>query len=688
LRIRQYLKKRYIIILFSFIILLNWGLSSGYLASASSTPIITTPNVYSYTNNQKPDIIGTAQANAKINISIDGTIITNAATANMIGNWKYTIPANLYEGSHNIIATDFTSGAASNIVTIIIDITAPNPPIISSFLNGLLTNIQKPFINGTAEPNSKITLTIDGTSFADASTADASGYWNFMPTAALSDGLHTITAVAKDIASNTSILSLKTLITIDTKAPDKPIIDTSLNNIVTNKQKPIIFGKAEINSKITINIDGTIYPDVAITDAGGNWSYTPNDNLPDGPHNISVLAKDAANNSGLMSLATMITIDTVSPDPPVIAIPINGSIINNLKPDISGTAQANSKVVVIIDGSEIADAATSNIIGNWIYKLPVNLTEGIHSISGYTIDKANNKSVIGTEAKVTVDIAAPSPPIITAPLNGISTNIQKPIINGNAEANSKITVNIDGSDIQDAAIADSSGNWSYTVVTKLAEGVHNIFAKAKDMAGNQGTQSQKLSITVDTIPPKTPIIITPVDGETTTNKRPIINGTGDPNSIIQINIDGINVNEGILLDSSGKFYYKPVKDITKGSHIIEISAKDDANNFSVLTTEAAIIIKNPSPKKPIIKIPKNNSKSKEKAPVINGIAGPNLKINLTISLGKTIVSLTGVSNSNGAWSMKPAKGLNPGVYKIIAKARDADNNVSDNSIPITITIIK
>ncbi|MCC7539731.1 MAG: hypothetical protein IT379_26145 [Deltaproteobacteria bacterium] len=54
-----------------------------------------------------------------------------------------------------------------------------------------------PTITGTSRPGATITITIDGGGTATV-TADATGVWTYVPPAPLADGMHTVTATARD----------------------------------------------------------------------------------------------------------------------------------------------------------------------------------------------------------------------------------------------------------------------------------------------------------------------------------------------------------------------------------------------------------------------------------------------------------------------------------------------------------
>ncbi|UGA40401.1 Ig-like domain-containing protein [Chromobacterium haemolyticum] len=86
--------------------------------------------------------------------------------------------------------------------------------------------------------------------------------------------------------------------------------------------------------------------------------------------------------------------------------------------------------------------------------------------------------------------------------DGITGNNQ-PTVTGTAEANSTVTVYVDGTAVG-TTTADGSGAWSYNIATPLSDGNHSIRTTATDLAGNASGQSTAYSITVDTAAPAAP----------------------------------------------------------------------------------------------------------------------------------------------------------------------------------------
>lgn len=119
------------------------------------------------------------------------------------------------------------------VVTITVDTQAPATPVIlsmtddvGSIKSDLLTNQSTddtlPKLNGTGVAGSTVTL-YDGTTPVGSVLVPADGNWSIQVTQPLSEGPHTLTAVATDAAGNASTPASFAL-TIDTTPPAAPII--------------------------------------------------------------------------------------------------------------------------------------------------------------------------------------------------------------------------------------------------------------------------------------------------------------------------------------------------------------------------------------------------------------------------------------------------------------------------------
>jgi hypothetical protein len=182
------------------------------------------------TNVSTVTLTGAAEANSTVKV-YDGATLLGTATANSSGAWTYTTAA-LSNGAHSLTAT--ATDAAGNVSTassamaVTIDTVAPVAPSITSFspdsgtVGDGITNASVLTLTGAAEANSTVKV-YDGATLLGTATANGSGVWTYT-TATLSNGAHSLTATATDVAGNVSIVSSTMAVTVDTVAPVAPTI--------------------------------------------------------------------------------------------------------------------------------------------------------------------------------------------------------------------------------------------------------------------------------------------------------------------------------------------------------------------------------------------------------------------------------------------------------------------------------
>ena len=154
---------------------------------------------------------------------------------------------------------------------------------------------------GTAEPNSTVTLTINGNTTLTV-TAAADGTWSYQPTPALANNT-SVTITATDRAGN---ISQQTSLTIDAQAPDRPTI--------SNSNGTVFSGSAEAGSTIILSDSNGVIGQ-ALVDANGNWHFTASPAITNGSQ-VSVVARDAAGNVGQ---AEAVVVNNALPNAPIIA---------------------------------------------------------------------------------------------------------------------------------------------------------------------------------------------------------------------------------------------------------------------------------------------------------------------------------------------------------------------------------
>jgi len=199
------------------------------------------------TNDNEVTIFGTAEANAFVEVFADGISI-GIVQANSMGNWSLNFPeildeattfvyAGLIDGTYSLtaVATDVAgnSSGSSAIFTLEIDTDDPDAPVISSAItndagvsdsDGTTTDAT-PTLSLTAEAGSSVEVFIDGISAGFAVETMTAGTFTFTPAAALMVGAYDFTAIATDLAGNSSLASAALTLSISEFAEITAITD-------------------------------------------------------------------------------------------------------------------------------------------------------------------------------------------------------------------------------------------------------------------------------------------------------------------------------------------------------------------------------------------------------------------------------------------------------------------------------
>ncbi|MES2128811.1 MAG: Ig-like domain-containing protein, partial [Pseudomonadota bacterium] len=686
------------------------------LVSASDSGPSSTDNL---TNVTTPTITGTAEANSTITL-FDGLVQVGSATATAGGTWSITTSA-LAAGLHSLTAqaTDAAgnTGVASSALSINIDNGAPPAPSAPDLTTATdtgsshsdnLTNNTTPVFSGTAEANSTVTL-FDGSSLVGSASADGSGNWT-ITSSTLSAGAHSLTAKATDAAGNVSIASGALAISIDTGAPATPGAPdltaasdsgTSSTDNLTNITTPTFSGNAEANSTVTL-FDGATQVGSATADNAGAYSVTSS-TLATGAHNMTIKATDAAGNTSAASAALAITIDTTAPTVPsgldlVVASDSGASgtdnITNVTTPQFSGSADSGT-VINLFDGSTLVGTTTANGGGHWNITSSA-LTAGSHVITAKSTDAAGNTSV-STPLTVTIDTttATPSTPLLAAASDsGISnsdgiSNVTTPTLSGTAEANSTVVL-LDGATQVGTATADASGNWSITSAA-LAQGNHNLTAKATDIAGNVSAASGALALTIDTAAPSAPsalVLSAASDSGSSSSDHitnvttPTVSGTAEANSSVTL-YDGATAVGNANANASGAWVINSAA-LASGNHLLTAKAVDAAGNVSASSNNLAVSIDVSAPA----------ITSAGSAAAINENSGANQVVyTATATDSNAIVySLAGGSDSNlsiNSTSGAVSLAANPdfegqSAYSFTVVATDSAGNQSQEAVTLAV----
>jgi Ca2+-binding RTX toxin-like protein len=422
---------------------------------------------------------GTADPNAVVHFTVDGTATAATVKADANGVWSF-VPTGLADGAHTIVASETNAAGATGSASLTFVLDTAAPVVTEQAVTGTVT--------GTGDPHGTVHFTIDGKPVADTVVANATGNWTYTP-AGLAAGTHTIVASETDAAGNTGSATTSFALNpvpIVTAALSNDTGASSTDRITSNAA---LAGTADPNAVVHFTLDGNAIAPTATADATGAWSFTPV-GLGDGTHTI-VASETSAGGTGSASLS--FTLDTHAPVPTLTsALFANGQIT------VSGTTGEAGDTVSLYDGYTWVAMTTTDATGHFTFV--ENGSPGtVHSFGANATDIAGSEGhgighlVVGGVTP-TVTMSLTSDTGCSAP-DHVTSNAA---LSGTADANSVVHFTVDGSAVAATATADAGGAWSFAPAG-LADGLHTIVASETNDMGNTGSAS--LSLTLQTHAP-------------------------------------------------------------------------------------------------------------------------------------------------------------------------------------------
>jgi hypothetical protein len=704
------------------------------------------------TDDKTPTFTGTGTPGNTIIIRDNGKPI-GEVVVDEDGKWEFTPTHPLPEGPHVIVVVekDPTGNLSdpSDEFDFIVDTTAPGKSVINDIIddigdvqgsipNGGHTDDNRPTLTGTGEAGARIEIFANGEKIGET-TVNADGSWAFTPADALADGEYVFTTVAIDAAGNVGLPSDPHSIIVDTVAPDKGVIgdvidDEGLvvgpidNGGVTDDSKPTITGGGTPGDTVIVIVDGKPIGET-IVDEDGNWSFTPEDPLDDGSHEIVVVIRDPAGNESEPSDPHVIIVDTSAPDKPTIESVFDnqgdqqgdlaaGDTTDDATPTISGRAEPNSTVIIYDNGVEIGRAPVG-ADGTWTFEPTLPLLNGGHNLTVEAVDAAGNVSEPsdGFDFDLVAGGTPPAPAITEVRDNvgdaqgaispGGVTDDPRPVIIGTAGAGSTVTVYVGGVAVG-TALVGQDGRWEYTFAEDLADGNHIIAVEATDLAGNTSPPTADFPIVVDTTAPDAAVIgelsdnVGPMtgvinDGDTTDDSTPTFTGTAEPNTTLIILDNGVEIGR-VPVDGDGNWTFEPAPELLDGAHSFTTVVEDAAGNQSPESTPIDFIVDTSAVAISISHIQDNEgpnqgalasgSVTDDTTPTLHGQATAGATVNIYLD---GVLRGTALVDDNGNWSFTPDPALADGSYAFTAtvvtdaggeSAPTADFNlVIDSSAP-------
>ena len=498
-------------------------------------------------------------------------------------------------------------------------------------------------------------------------------------------------------------------------AGDRPVA----NNGRSNDTTLTIGGTAEAGSTVTVyDTDGTTVLGTGVA-TGGAFTITTSV-LGEGAHALTARATDAAGNQGAYATAFHVTIDTVAPvAPSITAFSVDSGtagdhLTNDTTLTLSGTAGAAGNTVEIFRDGVSIGTTVADVGGNWSLADASSLADGAYQFTARATDGAGNQGPLSAAFQVTIDATAPGAPTFgsvtdnVAPVIGLvadngSSNDPTLSIDGTAELGSTVTVyDTDGTTVVGTGVA--TGGAGPITTSALSEGAHTLTLKATDAAGNQSAASTAFHVTIDTVAPVAPVIVSvtddvaPVTGAVADNGSSndptlTIGGTAEAGSTVTVyDTDGTTVlGTGV---ATGGVFTITTSVLGEGAHALTAKASDAAGNQSAASAAFQVIIDTLAPVAPVIVsvtddaapvtgLVANNGSSNDTTLTIGGTAEAGSTVTVYDTDGTTVLG-TGVA-TGGAFTITTSV-LGEGAHTLTARATDAAGNQGASSTAFHVTI--
>ncbi|EDF5270884.1 hypothetical protein IP259_004475, partial [Salmonella enterica] len=439
-------------------------------------------------------------ASVVVSVKHGGTTTTFAAT-NGAGGWRFTPASDWADGAYtlSVTVTDKAGNVSHSVpLTVNVDTHVTIDSIVlvndSSVIGDNLTNEVRPHFRVTVPGDVNVVrLSLnDGKTWVNA-TQSAAGDWEYIWPDDVTEGKHTLTVEATDIAGNKATQMLE--FTIDTTLSTPTIrldtVDDSgvPGDNITNEKTPgfTINGiDADASQVMVVVTHNGKSEELTLTQVSGRWHFTPDSDWTDGNYTLTVKVEDKAGNMSQSSPLT-VTVDTQTVINSIVLVNDTGivgdNMTNNVHPHFRVTVPEDVNVVRLsIDGGTTWGNATQSAVkGIWNYNWPTDVGDGKYTLMVEAIDAAGNKATQTLEFIVDATLLDPTITLDTANDSGVPgdniTNEKTPgfTINGIDADAIRVAVQVTHNGTsKEVELTQSGGQWHFTPTSDWADGKYTL----------------------------------------------------------------------------------------------------------------------------------------------------------------------------------------------------------------------
>lgn len=528
---------------------------------------------------------------------------------------------------------------------------------------------------------SGVQFKLDGANLgAEDTTAPYSVSWN---TVTASNGSHTLTAVARDAAGNTTTAT-SVVVTIDNSAPTVNVTAPSSGSTVAGDNVSI---SADATDNIGVvgvqfKLDGNnLGAEDTSAPYGLAWDSTAAIN---GTHSLSAVARDAIGNS-TTSTTVSFTVNNIIPDTtaPTVSLnsPTDNALVTGNNVAIAATANDNIAVVGVqfkLDGNNLGSEFSSVPYAlNWDSS---TVSSGAHVLTAVARDAAGNTTTSAPRT-VIVDGSGPSVSLTDpADLAVVSGDVQI-----NATALDDIAVvgvqfKLDGTNL---GAEDTANPYSYTWNSlTVSNGSHTLTAVARDGVGNSASVTINIEVNNPDLQSPTVDLTAPQNGNSFAGGSQVTLSANAADNIgvvgVQFKLDGNDLGTeqttgpySLVWDTTGQ---------TSGNHTLTAVARDAAGNSSTATTVTVAIDNGP----PTVSFtaPLESDTVSGGTYLIGADASDDLGVvGVQYKLDGVNLSSETISPYGLAWDTRV---VSNGAHVLTAVARDAIGNTTTATVNITV----